>query len=257
MYLCNGYLRPHTFRLIISIMKQLIVILLTMLTSMLSANGETYVVNSGTLNVRNSPSTTGKIIGSLQRGLEIEVIEVTNGFAKFDFMGQTGYSSIKYMKPITKTNPSTGDLDSRDGGKKAVPAETAIVYLFYDVKHYFKSFPISINGQYAFGMEGEPTTGKMTGTRYTKSMRKINVHGEGKMVISLDFTLAEKPYHSELALNVSDEGVYYVKIYMEKIWNAFTKKRTGLEMKQLFLKEGLKELQSDKYTVNPDAEIVL
>lgn len=126
----------------------------------------------------------------------------------------------------------------------------ATVYIFYDSKFYLPSLPISINGVYSFGMEGKPD-----GDRYTKSMRKVNVRGDGKMVVSLDFKWADKPYHSEIPLNISDEGVYYIKIYMEKLWNAVLKKRSGLEMKQLKPKDGLKELSSDKYTVNPDVTV--
>lgn len=117
--------------------------------------------------------------------------------------------------------------------------------------------PVTINGDVTFGMEGEETVGKMTGTRYKPSKRKLNVHGEGRMFISIDFTFADKPFHSDLTLDITDGGVYYVKMYIDNMWNAITKKRNGIYLKQLTPKEGMKELEKDKYTVNPDVEIIL
>lgn len=242
-------------------MKKYLLLTIILLSTVI-ASADTYKVTSAKLNVRNGASTSAKIIGSLQQGLEVEVKSIENGFACFDFMGMDGYASVKYLKKLAQEKEITEAAQAITEVREEVPTapvsnSLATVYLFYDVKFYLQSLPVTVNGSQSFGMEGKESVSKMTGTRYTPSMRKLNVHGDGRMMMALDFTWAEKPYHAEINLDVADGGVYYLKIHMENMWNAFTKKRTGLYFKQLTQKEGLKELEDKKYNVNPDFDITL
>lgn len=50
------------------------------------------------LKVRTSPSTSSSQIGSIMSGEEVEVYEISNGFAKIQYNGNIGYASTKYLK---------------------------------------------------------------------------------------------------------------------------------------------------------------
>lgn len=81
-------------------------------------SAEKYVVIGNTLNVRNAPMTTGAIIGQLKKDLEINVEEIVNDFASFDFMGQKGYISTKYIQkvlPATETPIEMIDKNIENG----------------------------------------------------------------------------------------------------------------------------------------------
>lgn len=226
---------------------------------------ELYQVTAASLNVRNKPSAQSEIIGKVQKGMSIDVIDVKDGFAHFDFMGVDGYASINYLKkvadePVAQTTPEPQrQAPAQEPAPVATSSGNATVYLFYDLTHYFESFPVSVNGTVNFCMEGEKTESKMYGTRYKPSMRKLNINGEGRMYISTDYYWADKPFHSDITLDVVDGGVYYVKIHIENLVNAVVKKRGGIYFKQLKPKDGLKELEkeNDKYKRNPDVDIYL
>ena len=243
-------------------MKKTLLLLLSVLIS-IDSFAEIYKVTAASLNVRSNPSLQSDIIGKVQKGMNIDVKEVKNGFAYFDFMGVNGYASIKYLKKVEQSAvvPVSGqqlaEIKKETAVEPHVSDSHATVYLFYDLTHYFKSFPVTINGDLTFGMEGDVTENKMTGKRYKPSMRKLNVTGEGRMQIATDFYFADKPYHSDLMLDIVDGGVYYVKIYIENLYNAVVKKRSGIYFKQLKPKEGLKELKKDKYKKNSDVDVYL
>lgn len=60
---------------------------------------QTYRVTAVELNVRAQPNTSATVLGVLRHGQEIEVIATDNGFAGFDYNGQLGYASLKYLTP--------------------------------------------------------------------------------------------------------------------------------------------------------------
>lgn len=70
-----------------------------------SAAGTTYVVkiSSGTLNVRNKPSTSGNVIFKLSKGQQVNLSSQGNGWAKITANGKQGYVSSKYIAPKTTT----------------------------------------------------------------------------------------------------------------------------------------------------------
>lgn len=223
---------------------------------------EPYEVTVASLNIREMPSAKSKLVGTLSRGTVVEVENVADGFASFDFLGKKCYASVKFLKKVENaaaTQAVPNDAPVVTQPEAAVPVSTAqaTIYIFFDSKHYFKQFPIDINGRHACYMEGKETTSKMYGTRYEKSCRKIDIHGEGKVVISYDIIFAQKPFYNSITIDVSDGEVYYVKLSLENLFNAIAKKRSSWEFKLLKQKEGLKELQDKKYTVNPPVDFTL
>lgn len=59
---------------------------------------ELYQVNvSSSLNVRHTPDNSGTIIGKLDNGEIVKVISITNGWARIDYNGKTGYVSYDYL----------------------------------------------------------------------------------------------------------------------------------------------------------------
>lgn len=89
-------------------MKLRIVATVVLACLLITCYAEKYSITSNTLNVREQPSTQGKVIGTLNKGFEINVDEINNGFARFDFLGTKGYVSTKYLvKSQTETTEPT------------------------------------------------------------------------------------------------------------------------------------------------------
>lgn len=239
-----------------------LLLLLFLFTFSVSMMADNYVVNSAKLNVRATPSASGKLLGKLTKGAVIDVTSISKGFAKFTYNGKTGYVSAKYLtkQAVKEAAPAQEQQPVVEEQQpiEEVPSSVSTIYFFFDSKFYYPSVPIAFNGEQVFGMEGKVCESKMTGTRYSESMRKITVRGEGRIVISCDVTWADKPYHNELPLTVSDGGVYYVKYHVAGIIDGFINKRNFI-MEQIPIKKGLKELEKagKKYTVNDDIEYIL
>ena len=68
-----------------------------------SASGTTYYVkvNSGSLNMRNKPSTSGKVVAKLPKNQLVTVSSQSKGWAKVSSNGKTGYVSSSYIAPKT------------------------------------------------------------------------------------------------------------------------------------------------------------
>ncbi len=55
-------------------------------------------ISSGRLNVRNSPSPNGRIIGSLENGENINILENENGWYRINFNGTDGYVNSRFVR---------------------------------------------------------------------------------------------------------------------------------------------------------------
>ncbi|WP_428909887.1 SH3 domain-containing protein [Niallia sp. Krafla_26] len=66
-------------------------------TSVVSNTIQYVKVNSGSLNMRESASTSASIITNLKNGTEVNVQSVSNGWAEIVVNGQVGYVSTKYL----------------------------------------------------------------------------------------------------------------------------------------------------------------
>lgn len=66
-----------------------------------SASGKPYYtkINSGTLNVRNKPSTSGSVVTKLSKGQQLTVASISNGWAKVTANGKHGYVSSTFIAP--------------------------------------------------------------------------------------------------------------------------------------------------------------
>lgn len=62
---------------------------------------QTYCCTANTvLNIRSAPDGSANVIGTLKSGQHIQVYNIVDGYAKFDYRDGYGYVSIKYLKMI-------------------------------------------------------------------------------------------------------------------------------------------------------------
>ncbi|WP_173917451.1 N-acetylmuramoyl-L-alanine amidase [Halobacillus sp. Marseille-Q1614] len=76
-------------------------------------------MDADSLNVRSSPSLDAPIIGSLPDNTVISVNEVTYGWAKISYNGETGWVAAYYLVPVSSSSPLEGvhiTLDPGHGG---------------------------------------------------------------------------------------------------------------------------------------------
>lgn len=74
-----------------------------------SASGSTYYVkvNSGTLNMRNKPAASGKVVAKLSKNQLVTVASQSKGWAKVSIKGKSGYVSSQYIAPKVVTTAKT------------------------------------------------------------------------------------------------------------------------------------------------------
>lgn len=65
---------------------------------------DSYEITAYELNVRTAPSKNASIAGRLHKGDQIEVYEISNGFASIDYNGSRCYVSEKYIRRRQTTN---------------------------------------------------------------------------------------------------------------------------------------------------------
>lgn len=56
------------------------------------------VTSSSMLNVRKSASTSATVLGTFESGQQIEVVSLSNGWAKVKYNGKTGYVSENILR---------------------------------------------------------------------------------------------------------------------------------------------------------------
>ncbi|WP_057563916.1 SH3 domain-containing protein [Paraclostridium sordellii] len=84
------------------------------------------VVSATSLNVRNGPSTSHGIIGSLKNNEKVEVISESNGWSKIKYNGKEGYVSSTYLKDSNEGGTSKPDEKPNVGTKIKVVAATSL-----------------------------------------------------------------------------------------------------------------------------------
>lgn len=120
-----------------------------------SENKKGKVVNiSSTLNVRESASSSGKIIGSLKNNDEVEIKKTLNGWYEINYNNKSGFVSSNYIQII---NDTTTPVDPKPDDSKP-EVEKTIVELIKDrhniigisevSKEQFKQFLKNKNIQY-------------------------------------------------------------------------------------------------------------
>ncbi|MFC4802320.1 SH3 domain-containing protein [Neobacillus sp. GCM10023253] len=124
-------------------------------------------VVSGSLNMRNSASTSAPIMAKLAKGTEVKFISVTNGWAKIEVNGKTGFVSSAYLadKPSASSSVTAPALQ---------PAVTKYV---------------NIDSRSKLNVRKSPSTGSAVITKLTNETEvtvyseangwaKINVNGQ-------------------------------------------------------------------------------
>lgn len=71
-------------------------------TEVYESQYDTYSCTASYLNVRTQPNKTSRVLGTLRKGQQVEVTGIENGFAEFEFNGQRGYASLKYLNKIDR-----------------------------------------------------------------------------------------------------------------------------------------------------------
>lgn len=79
-----------------------------------------YIVSASELNVRTAPTTASRIIGTLKRGLMVEVLSFETGFAKIKTAEGTAYTSLYYLKLVTVPKPPVYTVTFLDGDGSTV-----------------------------------------------------------------------------------------------------------------------------------------
>lgn len=144
-----------------------------------SASGTTYYVkiNSGTLNMRNQPSTSGKIVSKLSKNQLVTVASQSKGWAKVSSNGKNGYVSSKYIAP--KAAPTKSPSTPKPAAKTADYKSKAISVAKSNLGVKYKWAGNNPNGfdcsglvNYSFGQAGVKlprTAGEMynVGTKVT------------------------------------------------------------------------------------------
>lgn len=83
----------------------------------------TGVVTANQLNLREEPSTSGKLVMTLARGTKVDVLEPSGAWYRVKAQGHTGFVHGDWIR-ILDTNPASGFLHERDDLKQ-VPLEPA------------------------------------------------------------------------------------------------------------------------------------
>lgn len=84
-----------------------------------AASSSNYVTSSE-LNVRESASTSAAKLGLLAKGETVSVYSISNGWAKIDYNGSTGYVASQYL-----SKPGTGASGSSGGSSAAASARSS------------------------------------------------------------------------------------------------------------------------------------
>lgn len=69
-------------------------------------------INTNSVNFRENPDASGKIISTLSKNAEIDIIEENNGWIKIEYKGKVGYVATKYVSN-TKVQTTSRSASSR------------------------------------------------------------------------------------------------------------------------------------------------
>ena len=77
------------------------------------AKNNTRYINANSVNFREQPDSSGKIIETLTRNTQVEIIEENNGWVKIEYKGNVGYVATKYLsdtKVQTASNANSSEI---------------------------------------------------------------------------------------------------------------------------------------------------
>ena len=94
------------------VLKQIFVITIFLVVNAVSSYQATVVAN--TLNVREKPTATSKVVGKLQKEDVVQVESCNSGFCKIESRSTSGYVSEKFLNPVSSTS-ADAEKSSSDG----------------------------------------------------------------------------------------------------------------------------------------------
>lgn len=94
------------------VLKQIFVITIFLVVNAESSYQATVVAN--TLNVREKPTATSKVVGKLQKEDVVQVESCNSGFCKIESRSTSGYVSEKFLNPVSSTS-ADAEKSSSDG----------------------------------------------------------------------------------------------------------------------------------------------
>lgn len=93
-------------------MKKIFLSFILLLMTAIAASADIYVVSSEKADVREAGSEKAEVIGSLRKGMEINVSKIDGGFCQIDFMGVKGFVSINDLKFKSRSEKSSDGDDN-------------------------------------------------------------------------------------------------------------------------------------------------
>ena len=121
------------YRQINKVMKKIVLIVLGLLLILTSYAQGTYRVEvSSTLNARELPQEHAKVITQLKKGEVVDVVEITDGWAKINYDNRYLYISSKYIRKV-ESSPIEQDKFSYNGNfleriKMQIPDTQWMIY---------------------------------------------------------------------------------------------------------------------------------
>ena len=117
---------------LIAVILVILMIVPIMAATVNAAAPGTYVVSTGTLNVRSQASTSSKVIGKVYRDQKVEILEVQGSWGRISYSGQTGWISMDYVVSLGSKQFSVG----AEGLAMIKKLEGYRQYKYWDYKHY-------------------------------------------------------------------------------------------------------------------------
>lgn len=199
------------------ILSYILVVMLLSLTAVCGAEAEVRVMQvkpgTGHLNLRDEPSTDGKLLGSLAAKTQVTVIEIKNGWAAVMADGKSGYVYASYLTDLS-SDPSGLAKGWRTIGK-AMTVNASNLYLRRDPSTSSPSMGIYSKGKQVEVVAGNGTwykvqigdkTGYMMASFLKEEKGVTPVKGTTVYVNATHVNLRSEPTTKSKALDVLPSG---------------------------------------------------
>lgn len=92
-----------------------------------SLNKKMEVTGTNSLNIRSGPGTNYSIKGKLTKGSCIDVLSISNGWARFKYKNANAYASVSYLKEVSSQNNTATDTSVTINKNMYVSASKTLV----------------------------------------------------------------------------------------------------------------------------------
>lgn len=166
-------------------------------------------VTTQNLNLRTGPSTNDAVMLTIPKGSTLTVTEITGGWGKVTYEGQTGYASLDYMVSVGDFE-SYGKMDqvgtvNYDNVDITVSGLANMGSGVRDVKVFLNS---RIQGTASYGIKRSDDENKNTG--YSYIIKRNNLFpGENKVIVEVNGNNGEKLTYTKI-INVNKKPVIVI-----------------------------------------------